>query len=283
MFDILNRLIVEHNQMMTALGGALVDGQFDYNGLANKPRINSVELLGDLTQADLDISIDTTVTRELNSFRQRIGDAENALLQKVSTADLTTELADYAKSADLPDVSVLATKQELTQGLAEKVATSDYNSTIAALNTAIGSKASAGEVPTTVQWNALITEMNAKVTQAGNSATEAANSATTCRTQCGIATQKAQEASQSAQSVSGALTRIDNLEATVNGTQQTTGLAVRTTNLEEKVGTAGEKVDIATDLKETRVKSNDILAALKEVGGEVYDHLADIVALDVNY
>ena len=34
-FAILNRLIVEHNQMMTALGGALVDGQFDYNGLAN--------------------------------------------------------------------------------------------------------------------------------------------------------------------------------------------------------------------------------------------------------
>lgn len=176
-FDILNRLIVEHNQMMTALGGALVDGKFDYNGLANKPRINSVELLGDLTQADLDISIDTTVTRELNSFRQRIVDAENTLLQKVSTADLTTELADYAKSADLPDVSVLATKQELTRGLGEKVATSDFSTVLAQLNTAIGSKASAGEVPTVAQWQVLRSEMEAKVTQAGNSASTATSAA----------------------------------------------------------------------------------------------------------
>lgn len=282
-FDILNRLIVEHNQMMTALGGALVDGQFDYNGLANKPRINSVELLGDLTQADLDISIDTTVTRELNSFRQRIGDAESALLQKVSTADLATELADYAKSADLPDVSVLATKQELTQGLAEKVATSDYNSTIAALNTAIGSKASAGEVPTTVQWNTLLTQMEAKVTQAGNSATAAANSATTCRTQCDIATQKAQEAASSAQSVSGAISRIDALENTINGTGSTQGVVSRVLNLENRVGDAGKNVSISSDLKESRMKTNVILGALKEVSGEVYEKVKDIAELNVDY
>lgn len=176
-FDILNRLINEHNQMMAAVGGALVDGKFDYNGLVNKPRINSVELVGDRTQADLDISIDTTVTRELNNFRQRIGDAENTLLQKVSTADLTTELANYAKSADLPDVSVLATKQELSRGLAEKVATSDFSTVLAQLNTAIGSKASAGEVPTVAQWQVLRSEMEAKVTQAGNSASSAASAA----------------------------------------------------------------------------------------------------------
>lgn len=167
-FDILNRLIDEHNQMMTALGGALVDGKFDYNGLANKPRINNVELLGDLTQADLDISIDTTVTRELSSFRQRIVDAENTLLQKVSTADLTTRLADYAKSTDLPDVSVLATKQELNRGLAEKVTKNDLSTVLTQLNTAISSKASAGEVPTVVQWHVLKADMDAKVTAAEN-------------------------------------------------------------------------------------------------------------------
>lgn len=176
-FDILNRLINEHNQMMTALGGALVDGKFDYNGLVNKPRINSVELVGDRTQADLDISIDTTVTRELGSFRQRIGGTESALLQKVSTADLTTKLADYAKSADLPDVSVLATKQELNRGLAEKVKTTDFDSKVTQLLTAISSKASAGEVPTVSQWQVLRSEMEAKVTQAGNSASSAASAA----------------------------------------------------------------------------------------------------------
>lgn len=177
MFAILNRLIDEHNQMMTDLGGALVDGKFDYNGLANKPRINNVELVGDRTQADLDISIDTTVTRELSSFRQRIGDTENALLQKVSTADLTTRLADYAKSADLPDVSVLATKQELNRGLAEKVKTTDFDSKVTQLLTAISSKASAGEVPTVSQWQVLRSEMESKVTQAGNSASSAASAA----------------------------------------------------------------------------------------------------------
>lgn len=176
-FDILNRLINEHNQMMAAVGGALVDGKFDYNGLVNKPRINSVELVDDRTQADLNISIDTTVTRELNSFRQRIGDTESALLQKVSTADLTTKLADYAKSADLPDVSVLATKQELTNGLGEKVAKTDFDSSVTQLLTAIGSKASAGEVPTVSQWQVLRSEMEAKVTQAGNSASTAASAA----------------------------------------------------------------------------------------------------------
>lgn len=282
-FSILNRMIDEHNQMMTALGGALVNGQFDYNALVNKPTINSVELIGDLTQADLEISVDAEVINRLNSFGQLVSTMDSTLQQKVSTSDLTTALQAYAKTTDIPDVSGFVTTTTMNNALAQKVDTTTYNNTIAQLNTAIGSKASAGEVPTTVQWNNLLTQMEAKVTQAGNSATAAANSATTCSTQCGIATQKAQEASQSAQSVSGALTRIDNLEATVNGTQQTTGLAARTSNLEEKVGTAGEKVDIATDLKETRVKSNDILAALKEVGGEVYDKLADIVALDVNY
>lgn len=176
-FDILNRLINEHNQMMAAVGGALVDGKFDYNGLVNKPRINSVELVGDRTQADLDISIDTTVDRELSSFRQRLGDAESTLLQKVSTADLATRLADYAKSADLPDVSMLATKQELSRGLAEKVTTKDFNTVLTQLNTSIDSKASAGEVPTVAQWQVLRSEMETKVTQAGNSASSAASAA----------------------------------------------------------------------------------------------------------
>lgn len=172
-FDILNRLIDEHNQMMTALGGALVDGKFDYNGLANKPSINSVELVGDRTQADLDISIDTTVTRELSSFRQRIGEAESALRQKVSTDDLTTRLADYAKSADLPDVSGLATKQDVNRGLAEKVTKNDLSTALSQLNTAINSKASAGEVPTVSQWQVLRSEMEAKVTAAENAKTGA--------------------------------------------------------------------------------------------------------------
>ena len=48
------------------------------------------------------------------------------------------------------------------------------------------------------------------------------------------------------------------------------------------MGTAGDKTSISDDLKETRVKSNDILEALKEVP-EVYQKVKDIAALDVNY
>lgn len=285
-FDILNHLIDEHNQMMAALGGALVDGQFDYNGLANKPTINSIELAGNLTQADLEISPDVEVVRQINSFGRQLETMEETVQQKVSADDLVVTLQSYARTADLPDISPLATKQELNNGLAQKVDNTTYNNTLAQLNTTIGSKANADAVPTTVQWNALITEMNAKVTQAGNSATAAANSASTCNTQCGIATQKAQEASQSAQSVSGAITRITNLENTVNGSGPTQGIVSKVATLENKVGTAGEKVDIATDLKETRVKSNDVLEALKEAFAntpEMYDKVKDIVALDVNY
>lgn len=170
-FDILNRLINEHNQMMTALGETLVDGKLNYNALANKPTINSVELSGDLTQEDLEISTDATLADELRRV-------ENTLNQKVSAERLTTTLQSYAKTTDLPDVSGLATKEELTQGLSEKVARRDYDSTVASINTAVNSKADAGEVPTVTQWQVLRSEMENKVTQAGNSASSAASAAT---------------------------------------------------------------------------------------------------------
>lgn len=282
-FGIINQLIDVVNGLNEAMGGALVDGKIDYNSIVNRPQINGVELVGNLTQAQLEISLDSETTSKLDGFEETLGNVEDSLARRPTTADLEAALQSYAKTVDLPDISGLATKQELTQGLAEKVATTDYNSTITALNTAIGSKASAGEVPTTVQWNALITEMNAKVTQAGNSATAAANSATTCSSQCGIATQKAQEAAQSAQSVSGAVGRIDTLEATVNGGGGTQGMVSRVGALEAQVGEAGKKVSITSDLKESRVKTNTILEALKGVSGEVYENVKDIVELDVDY
>lgn len=278
-FGIINQLIDVVNGLNEAMGGALVDGKIDYNSVVNRPQINGVELVGNLTQAQLEISLDSETTRMLDSFDERLGDVEGSLVKRPTITDLEAALQPYAKTVDLPDISGLATKQELSQ----KVATTDFNSTITAINTAIGSKASAGEVPTTVQWNALITEMNAKVTQAGNSATAAANSATTCRTQCDIATQKAQEAASSAQSVSGAISRIDALENTIDGTGSTQGVVSRVLNLENRVGDAGKKVSISSDLKESRVKTNTILEALKEVSGEVYEKVKNIAELDVDY
>jgi len=60
--------------------------------------------------------------------------------------------------------------------------------------------------------------------------------------------------------------------------------STRLTNLEDRMGNAGKKVSISDDLKESRVKTNDLLGALKQIGsGDVYDHVRDIADLDVNY
>ena len=282
-FGIVNQLIAAVNALSEAVGGALVDGRVDYNSIVNRPKINGVELVGDLTQAQLSISLDSETIEKINSFDNRVGGVENSLAQRITTEDLSSALQSYAKTADLPDISNLATKTELTQGLNERVSVTNFNTVLTQLNTTIGSKANAGEVPTTVQWNTLLTQMETKVTQAGNSATAAANSATTCRTQCDIATQKAQEAASSAQSVSGAIGRIDALENTIDGTGSTQGVVSRVLNLENRIGDAGKKVSISSDLKESRVKTNTILEALKEVSGEVYEKVKDIAELDVNY
>ena len=274
-FQKLNTLIAGYNEMVAALGSALNNGTFDYNSLSNRPSINNVLLEGNKTQDQLSISIDSETQQALTQFGTQIEGINTSLAGKVNTNDLPTVLEPYAKSTDIPDVSGLATKTELNTGLAGKVDSTTFNTTVTSLNTSINSKASAGEVPTLVQWNTLNTEMTAKVTQAGNSATAAANSATT-------ASNKATEASQSASSVSGAVNRISALENTVNGTGSTQGLTSRTLSLENKMGNAGDKTSISDDLKETRVKNNDILEALKQVP-EVYEQVKDIVALDVNY
>lgn len=274
-FQKLNTLIAGYNEMVQALGSALNNGTFDYNSLSNRPSINNVLLEGNKTQDQLSISIDSETQQALTQFGTQIEGINTSLAGKVNTNDLPTVLEPYAKSTDIPDVSGLATKTELNNGLAGKVDSTTFNTTVTTLNTSINSKASAGEVPTLVQWNTLNTEMTAKVTQAGNSATAAANSATT-------ASNKATEASQSASSVSGAVNRISALENTVNGTGSTQGLTSRTLSLENKMGNAGDKTSISDDLKETRVKNNDILEALKQVP-EVYEQVKDIVALDVNY
>lgn len=261
-FQKLNTLIAGYNEMVAALGSALNNGTFDYNSLSNRPSINNVLLEGNKTQDQLSISIDSETQAALTQIGTQIEGINTSLAGKVNTDSLPTVLAPYALTENIPDVSGLATKTELNTGLAMKVDNTTFNTTVTTLNTSISSKASAGEVPTLVQWNTLNTEMTAKVTQAGNSATEA---------------------SQSAQSVSGAVNRISALENTVNGTGSTQGLTSRTLSLENKMGDVGDKTSISADLKETRVKSNDILEALKEFSPEMYEKMKSIGALDVNY
>lgn len=176
-FGIINKLIAAVNALSEAVGGALVNGRIDYNSIVNRPKINGVELVGDLTQAQLSISLDSETIEKLNSFDSRVGGVENSLAQRVTVDELNRTLQPYAKTVDLPDISNLATKTELTQGLNERVSVTNFNTVLTQLNTTIGSKASAGEVPTVAQWQVLRSEMETKVTQAGNSASSAASAA----------------------------------------------------------------------------------------------------------
>lgn len=63
-----------------------------------------------------------------------------------------------------------------------------------------------------------------------------------------------------------------------------TNAATRINNLEDRLGDAGRKVSVSADLKESRVKTNALLDALKALGaGDVYDRVKEIINLDVNY
>lgn len=274
--SIINQVIDKLNDVDAAIGGALVDGQFDYSALANKPSINSVTLDGDLTQSDLSISIDSETQQSINNLSDSIESIEETLGEKIDSNDLNTALQGYALSTDIPDVSNLATKNELTTGLAGKVDNSTRTSDLEAVNLALQGKAPVSGTPTTTEWNALVAAMQAAVSQADAKATQAGNSAT-------AANNSAQTAQAAAATVpSNCATRLGALELTVDGDAQHDGLTTRTSNLETKVGNQGDHVDVTTDLKETRVQSNDMLSKLKEIP-EIYDKLQNIEPLVVNY
>lgn len=413
-FDILNHLIEEHNQMMTALGGALTDGQFDYSALANKPKINGIVLEDDINPGDILPDIDNALVERVNNFSQQLQDytqersgyverlhgieqaqssansriatlegeksaretdlatykatinglvtgigermtaaetretnRNTAFLQRVETMesalnskeDFIRDLAEIRRGAALgatayqkPSTGIPATdmdqsahaslskadtayqkpvggipKTDMDDGVNTSLRKADsayqkpgngipasdmaaaVQTTLGKADTAIQTHQSLASYPTTNDWQVLLSQFqtiqnaaSTSATAASNSATAAASSATACDNRCTIATEKAQQAQQAAQSVSGAISRIAALEDSVNGTQQTQGLATRTRQLEDKLGDVGEKVSVSADLKETREKSNTILAALKEVP-EVYEKVKEIAALDVNY
>ena len=268
-FAIINELIDKFNELYGATDGVVVDGHIDYNVITNKPSINGVELVGNKTQADINVQIDSETQTALNTLGGRVSVVEDDLTETVTTEDLDTELQPYAKTIDLPDMTGYYTKQQVDTSLGQKVDTTTYNTQMQQMTTAINSKADAGEVPTTAEWQALNSEMSAKVTQAGNSATAASNSARAAQT-------------AAAQVPANCATRLGALELTVDGDAQHDGLTDRTSALETKVGNDGDHVDVTTDLKETRVKSNDILEALKAVP-EVYEQVKDITPLAVNY
>lgn len=121
-FGIINQLIAAVNALSEAVGGALVDGSVDYNSIVNRPKINGVELVGDLTQAQLSISLDSETVERIETINERIGDVEDTLGNKLNTTDLPSALsqAGFKTQTQLEEVF------PLINGLTSRLGTLGY-------------------------------------------------------------------------------------------------------------------------------------------------------------
>lgn len=89
-FSIINELIDAFNASEGALSESLTDGKIDYNMLVNKPSINGVTLEAALSQAELEISLDSDIIQRLANMENRVAStetAEGANLAKIQTLE----------------------------------------------------------------------------------------------------------------------------------------------------------------------------------------------------
>lgn len=130
-FGIINQVINAINALTAAVGGAVVDGRVDYNSIINRPRINGVELVGDVTQAQLNISLDGETVERIEAINERVGGVEDTLGNKLNTTDLPSALsqAGFKTQTQLEEVF------PLISGLTSRLGTLGYK-TLAELGTA---------------------------------------------------------------------------------------------------------------------------------------------------
>lgn len=121
-FGIINQVINAINAISTAVGGAVVDGRVDYNSIINRPRINGIELVGDVTQAQLNISLDQETVERIATINERVGGVEDTLGNKLNTTDLPSALsqAGFKTQTQLEEVF------PLISGLTSRLGTLGY-------------------------------------------------------------------------------------------------------------------------------------------------------------
>lgn len=121
-FGIINQVINAINALTTAVGGAVVDGRVDYNSIINRPRINGIELVGDVTQAQLNISLDQETVERIATINERVGGVEDTLGNKLNTTDLPSALsqAGFKTQTQLEEVF------PLISGLTSRLGTLGY-------------------------------------------------------------------------------------------------------------------------------------------------------------
>lgn len=90
-------------------------GTFNYNELENKPKINGVQLQGDLTPADLGLNKIEVDTSNLATKEELARGLENK-----------QDKGDYALKSEIPDVTNYATQTQLNEGLATKQEKGNY-------------------------------------------------------------------------------------------------------------------------------------------------------------
>ncbi len=121
-FGIINQVINAINALTTAVGGAVVDGRVDYNSIINRPRINGIELVGNVTQAQLNISLDQETVERIDAINERVGGVEDTLGNKLNTTDLPSALsqAGFKTQTQLEEVF------PLISGLTSRLGTLGY-------------------------------------------------------------------------------------------------------------------------------------------------------------
>lgn len=123
-FEVLNALIAEHNALMSALGDVLADGQLSYNALADKPSLDGVELTGDVSTADLALSVDSAVLDRVSAMESSLSSFGSL---RESDAERISSLENY-RAADIARVSTLESERTARESQLNTVMTL-YNTT----------------------------------------------------------------------------------------------------------------------------------------------------------
>lgn len=109
----------------TSSGG----GTSDYSDLENKPKINNIVLEGNLSLEDLGIiipNLENYVTKEalntaLSDYAKKVDiPSVEGLLSEIKAQELYQPKGDYALKSELPDITDLATKTEVTDAISNQ-------------------------------------------------------------------------------------------------------------------------------------------------------------------
>ena len=248
-FAIINQLVAAVNQLNTAMGTCLTNGVLDYNKLGNKPLINGIQLVGDKSQVELDIAADPTI--------------------KQFIVDMLTQMDNFSSERQ---GYVLRLSAVESQG-------GSIDGRVRVLE---GEKAEReNQIGNLVAESALIVAASNTATSSSNTAVAAKNDAISAKDAAVAAKNEAVQISQDLSSASRRLTEVESIVGkAAEGSDPATGLVGEVASIGEKIGKTADYVNISTDLKETRVKTNEIVETLEN---KRYFDAWEVEYLNVNY